>query len=204
MLWTLYLLIFFSWLCNTSPSCWREILTKFHQRQIQVCWGNVVINFPPICRKIIYRELHLKNVGNFKTKIFCNSKFLNVNVWECQNWKESIISVNGDSQPTNLTKSTWSSNNPVSGEMNWNRCLSLLSRSVFPSKKFIKSWITSEEQHVLNANLYWTYGRVDKNKNKGNARKMQICIGLMESWIKTNARKMQGKCKFVLDRWKGG
>jgi hypothetical protein len=50
--------------------------------------------------------------------------------------------------------------------------------------------------------LYWTYGKVDKNKNKENARKMQICIGLMERWIKT-ARKMKGKCKFVMDLWKG-
>ncbi len=45
--------------------------------------------------------------------------------------------------------------------------------------------------------------KVDKNKNKENARKMQICIGLMERWINTRTRKMQGKCKFVLDLWKG-
>jgi hypothetical protein len=45
---------------------------------------------------------------------------------------------------------------------------------------------------------------VDKNKNKENARKIQICIGLMEGWIETRTRKMQGKCKFVSDLLKAG
>jgi hypothetical protein len=37
--------------------------------------------------------------------------------------------------------------------------------------------------------LYWTYGKLNKNKCKENARKMQICIGPMEGWIKQEQRK---------------
>ncbi len=39
---------------------------------------------------------------------------------------------------------------------------------------------------------------MNKNKNKGIARKIQICIGLMERWIKTRTKQLQGNTNLYL------